>query len=184
MSLSIKLILAAVLTSLSGVIFWLFTSTPEPVNPPEVTTLTTTQPIRADNNSLSGNTQQNMPSSEVSREIKRPAFVNVDPISADLPEFIDPEEMLEFVEQAQTQPISIGEFIDPDDENYQYEVREPISIGEFIDPDDESYQYPEREPISIGEFIDPDDENFQFEPREPISIGEFIDPDDPNRLQP
>lgn len=72
----------------------------------------------------------------------------------------------------------IGEVIDAaSEENSAAAVSEPISIGEFIDPehDDPNKGVPESAPLSIGEFIDPETYVAPADPNEKeINIGPFI----------
>lgn len=99
----------------------------------------------------------------------------------DLSEYTQSElvlEQLSYTEIPLERRGSIGEIVDPDDQNYQHTITIAASIGEVLDPDDESYLPVITKSGSIGEVIDPDDEGYSFEINNPGFIGEVIDPDD------
>ena len=89
-------------------------------------------------------------------------------------EFLDPDD----IPPRQDQPlVSVGEPRDPDDEDQRVFLTE-ISVGEFKDPDDELAALTELvEPVSLGEFKDPDEVAI---PSGAVSLGELKDPDDDN----
>ena len=71
-----------------------------------------------------------------------------------------------------------GDFIEVDD-GAAYGDGEPQYIGEFIDPDAENFGAVtgDDNPVSIGEFIDPDGDSIYNSRNEEQNIGTFNDPD-------
>ena len=65
------------------------------------------------------------------------------------------------------------------DEGFSFNDEEPQYIGEFIDPDAEDFgsETLDNTPVSIGEFIDPDDILAYTTNGVEQTIGAFIDPD-------
>lgn len=78
----------------------------------------------------------------------------------------------------QVQPVSVGEYIDPDRGADFSNRTETIEIGTYIDPDrDADFSSPVRT-IEVGEYIDPDrGAALVVDPLKQVSIGVFIDPD-------
>lgn len=99
-------------------------------------------------------TSQSATSSEIGRHEAPSGATQSDFEAAD----VEPAEVFSDVETTDEEPQYIGEFIDPDAEDFGSDASDgvPVSIGEFIDPDDDfSYNANDVEQV-IGAFIDPD----------------------------
>lgn len=110
-----------------------------------------------------------------------PVFVNLNPSTYNLEDYANPEEILVQLGQVDIPPErqgSIGEFIDPEDDNYTYMELTPGSIGEVVDPNDESYVLEITRTGNIGEVIDPNDESIELEILNRGSVGDVVDPNE------
>ncbi|RAU19230.1 hypothetical protein DN062_02885 [Nitrincola tibetensis] len=114
----------------------------------------------------------------ISGSEETPRLETLTPLSHARVERVDPDVQLAELEHHRViQPSDSagqGEFIDPDDESFQYNLMRSEAIGTWIDPDDETLQRTITVPGRVGEFIDPDDLSVEREITNPGHLGERV----------
>lgn len=173
---ALKYSMVALVVLVTGGVAWLFS--------PDDTALSredSSRVVDIDKNGLYSN--RSMDSERLSGVLssgsaEAPRLETLTPLSHARVERVDPDVQLAELEHHRViQPSDSarqGEFIDPDDESFQYNLTRSEAIGTWIDPDDETLQRTITAPGRVGEFIDPDDLSLEREITNPGHLGERV----------